>query len=160
MAPVGMIPVPVFVLAARPLVCVGVLMGARVEVLVDVAVLVGMGVAVLVGMDEITVAVLVGVPVGVLVSVAMLVRMGVRLGMGVAVGGVDRLVVHGILPVRRTAPLALAAARPPPARSVRLAIPDEARRRRRDTPEHLHRASAGPITERATASPASTVILT
>ena len=99
MAPMRMVPVPVFVLAGRPLVRVGVVMRPRVDVLVRVGVFVGVGVAVLVGMDEVAVAVLVAVPVGVRVGVAVLVGMSVRLGMGVAVAGVDGLVVHGILPV-------------------------------------------------------------
>jgi hypothetical protein len=100
-AAVGVIPVAVFVLAARSLVGVGVIVHAGVDVLVHVRVLVRMGVGVRMGMDEIAVAVLVGVPVSMLVSVPVLVRMGVRLAMGVTVSGIDRLVVHGILPLRR-----------------------------------------------------------
>lgn len=129
-APMGMVAVRVIVIVARRLVHVAVVVGARVGVAVGVAVLVGMGVRVRMGMDEIAVAMLVAVHMGVRVGVAMLV--------GVLVG------LRMIVPVR-VPPLAARRARP-----VFVA----------HRPLHAQCGSPAPITLRATASPASTVILT
>jgi hypothetical protein len=126
----GMVAMRVIVIVARRLVHVAVVVRARVGVAVGVAVLVAVGVRVRMGMDEIAVTMLVAVHMGMRMGVAMLVGVLVRLRM--------------VVPVRMT-PLAARCARP-----VLVA----------HRPLPAQRGSPAPITLRATASPASTVILT